>query len=323
MKLPIRNKLIWTAIIVVLLTMTVGPISKKLQLENRAFGHVDTKSTEYVDAGLKRAGAAFLTARAFNATVSVFQESELQLEPGGVGVSLALGQALDPINDLVERFSWVMLVSLTSLGIQKFLIEISPFVSVQIVFLLALLSFLVGLWLPMAARYNFKGLGQILLVSAIMIRFAIPAMAYLNNEVYVVFLEERHDGSVLALEQSVSDLKSHQLNGFSEELETNQDQNVPEEQSPWWKKIPRVFDPSKSMAKLKAKVAAKIEAIESVTLGLVDTIVDLIVVFVLSTIVFPLLFLWGVLKLGQLVIGRGGNLISVNKLGRTVAAENK
>jgi len=84
-------------------------------------------------------------ARGFNAVVSVFQESEVQLEPAGVGVSLALGQALDPINDLVERFSWVMLASLTSLGIQKFLIEITPFLSIQILLLLALCALLAGL----------------------------------------------------------------------------------------------------------------------------------------------------------------------------------
>ncbi|MBW2512539.1 MAG: hypothetical protein JRE01_11000, partial [Deltaproteobacteria bacterium] len=104
---------------IALLVLTIIPATRTPLFERHFFQTVDTRASAYIDQSLMNAGAAFLLARGFNAVVSVFQESELQLEPAGVGVSLALGQALDPINDLVERFSWVMLASLTSLGIQK------------------------------------------------------------------------------------------------------------------------------------------------------------------------------------------------------------
>ncbi len=38
-------------------------------------------------------------------------------------VIVAIGEVLDPINDLVEQFSLVMLASMTSLGIQKILLN--------------------------------------------------------------------------------------------------------------------------------------------------------------------------------------------------------
>ena len=313
------QRLIWTAIIVVVLSVTVGPISKKLQLDKNVFSQVDSSATKYVDAGLERAGIAFVTARAFNATVSVFQESELQLEPGGVGVSLALGQALDPVNDLVERFSWVMLASLTSLGIQKFLIEITPFVSIQIVLLLSLLSFLVGLWLPMAARDNFRSLGEILLISAIIIRFAIPTMAYLNNQVYDAFLQESHDESMAALGQTVSKLKSHQEDALVEMEEASQGETDPVEKKRWWNRGKEVITLAIGQAKNMVNIKQKIEEIKSTTLGLVDKVVNLIVVFALTTIVLPLLFLWGIFKLGQLVIGRGLDFVSIDRLERNNA----
>ena len=42
--------------------------------------------------------------------------------PAGVGVTLSIGELLDPFNDMVERFSWVMLLTSVSLGIQKILL---------------------------------------------------------------------------------------------------------------------------------------------------------------------------------------------------------
>jgi hypothetical protein len=52
-------------------------------------------------------------------------------------------------------------------------------------------------------------------------------------------------------------------------------------------------------------VKEKLEAIKKAALEMIDRIVDLIVVFVLSTIVLPLLFLWGVVKLGRVIFSQG------------------
>ncbi|MDH3999001.1 MAG: hypothetical protein OET90_09215, partial [Desulfuromonadales bacterium] len=251
-----------------------------------------------------RAASAFAIARTFNAIVSVFQGSELQLEPGGVGVSLALGAALDPANDLVERFSWVMLVSLTSLGVQKVLIEITPFVSVQIVLTLALLSMLIGLWLPRKMTGRLMRMGRVLLFVAILLRFAVPAMAYLNNQIYVAFLEQNYDQSIESLGQTVSRLEQHQLDGLI--LQTGEDaasSQTGEGQS-WWDRTLTTMGQAVDQSSKMLDVRTKLAVIKQAALELIDKIVDLIVVFVLSTIVLPLLFFWGLLKLGRLVVGR-------------------
>jgi hypothetical protein len=164
--------------------------------------------------------------------------------------------------------------------------------SVQILLLLALLSFLAGLWLPSIRRADFTQLGRILLFSAILLRFAVPAMAYVNHHVYVAFLEDRHNQSVKVLGQTISELESQRLSGFPESAEEER----------WWK----------SMSDLPgmSDVKAKIEAIKKTALEMIDKIIDLIVVFVLSTIALALLFLWGLIKLGRLIFVQGFSVVA-------------
>ena len=91
------------------------------------FAFLDRPAEQFVNAGLKRAFASYATARLLNAVISVAQGTEVALEPMGVGVNFAPGQLLDPINDLVEQFSDLMLVATVAFGIQKILINIGAY----------------------------------------------------------------------------------------------------------------------------------------------------------------------------------------------------
>jgi len=303
--MPVTNKkIIWTIIIAIVLSLSLVPTTRNILFESHIFSFVDQKATQYVDESLQHATAAFVLARTFNAIVSVFQESELQLEPGGIGVTLALGQALDPINDIVERFSWVMLTSLTSLGIQKFLIEISPFVSIRIMLLLALLSFLIGLWLPLKDRNKFKQFGQTILISSIILRFAVPAMAYMNQQVYVAFLEDSREKSMNALVMSASEMEGLDLNKSITVPETEQDNPDSATKSGWWNRTKDKINQTVHQGMRLVDIKSELESIKKLTVEIIDKIINLIVVFVLSSIVLPLLFLWGIFKFGRLIIDR-------------------
>lgn len=291
-----------TAILVILLLVACIPTPRQLLFENQLFRTVDTTATQYVDASLVRAASAFAMARTFNGVVSVFQESTLQLEPGGVGVSLALGAALDPVNDLVERFSWVMLTSLTSLGAQRFLIEITPFVSIQVVLTLALIFLLAGLWLPDVFRTPYGRTGWVLLFCAVILRFTVPAMAYVNEQVYVTFLQEKHDQSVQALGQTVAELESQRLDSMEGSPQLRQeDEALPEDQGVW-DRTRELINQTVSQGTKMLDIQTRLEIIQQASLDLIDRIVDLIVVFILNTIVLPLLFLWGILRLGRIML---------------------
>ena len=87
-------------------------------------GTLDEYSDNYIHNSIIQAGASYAIARGINGIVSSLQTSTVQV---GVGVSgsIAIGEVLDPINDLIERFSDVMAWALGSLALQKILLSIS------------------------------------------------------------------------------------------------------------------------------------------------------------------------------------------------------
>lgn len=91
-------------------------------------GSLDGLSRDYLDASLIDAGIIYGTARGINALVSVLQGTELDMWL----VTFAIGELLDPINDLIERFSAVMTAAVTSLVIQQLLLVMVSHVSVAV-----------------------------------------------------------------------------------------------------------------------------------------------------------------------------------------------
>ncbi|MBL1436502.1 MAG: hypothetical protein COB08_009930 [Rhodobacteraceae bacterium] len=74
-------------------------------------GRPDKISADYTDATMLTTGAAYASARTINALISTFQTAQVS-----VGfASISIGELLDPINDLIERFSAVMMWCLGSL----------------------------------------------------------------------------------------------------------------------------------------------------------------------------------------------------------------
>lgn len=87
---------------------------------------------------------AFAISRGINALVSFLQDADLQL---GLGISAQFspGEFLDPLNDMVERFSWLMLLCFTIIGVEKVFFDIFQTVGFS---LMALASFvlLISVW---------------------------------------------------------------------------------------------------------------------------------------------------------------------------------
>ncbi|MEM7294214.1 MAG: hypothetical protein AAF420_12590, partial [Pseudomonadota bacterium] len=84
--------------------------------------HLDQRASPPIDNAFEQALLTFAVVRGINAVISVVQGTEVAIEPAGIGVVLTPGEVFDPINDLIERFSWIMLLASTSLGAQKVMI---------------------------------------------------------------------------------------------------------------------------------------------------------------------------------------------------------
>ncbi|WP_446009553.1 hypothetical protein [Candidatus Electrothrix sp.] len=85
---------------------------------------LDGPTDSYFSEAISKGGISYATCRVINASVSIIKESNLHLQPAGVGLSLAVGQALDPIDDMTERLSDVLVTAIASLGVQKLAYEI-------------------------------------------------------------------------------------------------------------------------------------------------------------------------------------------------------
>ena len=119
-------------------------------------GTVVTTGQEYARAAFSRALITFAVARTLNGVISVAQGTEVAVEPGGVGVNFSVGEVLDPINDLVERFSAVMLVATSSLGLQNVLPRMSTWWGTGLALAVAALFALAMLWWPGSAESGLK-----------------------------------------------------------------------------------------------------------------------------------------------------------------------
>lgn len=114
-----------------------------LMLALSAIGGFRAMGEERLDAASNRAIAAFAVARTLNGVISVIQETQVGVSLG-ISTTLQPGQILDPLNDLIERFSLAALIAATLLWALKLMgnFLILPWVPLV---LLALLGIRIGL----------------------------------------------------------------------------------------------------------------------------------------------------------------------------------
>ncbi len=79
---------------------------------------LDAAAETYLNDAIADNLIIFATARSLNGIISVIQSIELSFSLGA-GVGINLGEILDPLNDLIERFSGFVLYGLAGLGLQK------------------------------------------------------------------------------------------------------------------------------------------------------------------------------------------------------------
>jgi len=244
------------------------------------FGTIDRIGEQYTDAALTRALTTFGVARALNGAISVAQGTEVSISPAGVGLNLTPGQVLDPLNDLIERFSWVMLMSSTSLGIQEIFIRITatPVMSVAVGLFVGLSLLL--LWRPdltgPAARRILMRLALMLLI----LRFAIPVAAIGSEGIYHFFLSEQYQQSTELLHDTGDEIS---------DLNQANQQAGREVESSW---MPEWASQMVDSAAERLDIEGRMERYRSSAEQAIDHTINLIVVFVIQTILLPLFFLW-------------------------------
>lgn len=243
-------------------------------------GLVDKKSVVYTDAAFNRALITFGVARGINGVISVAQGTEVAVHPAGFGVNFTPGQILDPINDIIEQFSWVMLASTASLGIQKiFLSMSSSWISTTTLTLLLAIA-LITMWWPSLLNTTVNTFAKKLLLIVLFIRFSVPVAAIGSELLYEVFLAQQYTESTQKLEQTKEAISSLSQQTKSEIVD-NVEEGMLDKAKKWLNSASEAIDME---ARFEQYTQAAAEATRHT--------INLIVVFVIQTVIFPLLFLW-------------------------------
>lgn len=257
-------------------------------------GWVDRLGDENAETAFKRALVTFAVARTLNGVISVAQGTEVAVEPAGVGVNFTVGQILDPINDLVEQFSAVMLVAATSLGLQNVLLGMTGWWGVTATLVAVAAVALVVVWWPGERLRRWEPVVLRLLLVMFFLRFAMPLLVIGTSLVFDTFLAAEQQAATLALEST-----SEQI----EELNQEASPPTPADDSLLGRLGAMLDESIESM-----NVRERLENLRDRVSNASEHIVNLIVIFVLQTILLPLAFLWLLVEGLKALAGRAARV---------------
>ncbi|MDX2510558.1 MAG: hypothetical protein QNK25_00750, partial [Desulfobacterales bacterium] len=193
---------------------------------------------------------------------------------------LTPGEILDPVNDLVERFSWIMMGATISLGVQNVLLDVSAWWVIQGLVTALAAWLLIRLWYPgQGSQFN-RILFRRVLPLLLFIRFAVPVMLIANDMLYQEFLEQRFEQSTEIITEAGRELEQIKAETSTGDATDNDDSMLGSLARAWSSTVDSI-DLSARLERMQAQAAAVIEHL-----------IQLSVVFVLQTALLPVVFLW-------------------------------
>ena len=227
-------------------------------------GPLDRLSQDYVSASLVDAGLVYATARGINALVSALQGTELDMWL----VTFSIGELLDPVNDVIERFSAVMTLAVTSLVVQQLLLVIVSHVSFSAV--LSLLGVLLVIcW--MVGWTRAPALLARAFVIVAFLRFSLSLALAANLWVDRVFLPDSSGPEHAVMQEFYTDLEG-------------------------------VSNTVRGEGGKRSEVAGQFERLQARIDRFVDGTLALLGAMLLKSLIIPLLFLYGLIALSRALL---------------------
>ena len=176
----LKKKFIYSLLIIFLVFL--------LKIIPKEIPYFDKKGEEYFNNAIQETIAIYGVVRITNALVSVAKETEIEITPVGVGITLHIGQFLDPLDDATERLSTILTISLAILGLMKIFKEILTVYTFKLISYILIL-FLPIIWIEKLKNYYLPILTTIILILGL--RFALPVCGIVNNYLYINFFQPK------------------------------------------------------------------------------------------------------------------------------------
>jgi hypothetical protein len=238
----------------------------------------------------------------------VLQGTEIYATPAGVGMNFAVGQIVDPMNDMVERFSWVMLLSSVSLGVQEIMMKLGQTGPVQLLLAISAVFLIAMLWIPkLWHAHSFNFIFKSFVIFSFL-RFAVPLIILFTEGIYTYALEPKYEEAKTALIFSNQEIK-----GIISDVQNNQRRQIKVHEyheRTFMQKAQKYFDETiesldlkKQLESLQKRFEHLLDTLERKFNHAIDYILTLITVFIVQSVLLPLFLLWAFLKLFREFIG--------------------
>jgi hypothetical protein len=224
-----------------------------------------------------RAGAAFAISKTINAALSFAQEISISANVLVAGGSFHPARFLEPVNNLVDQFAFVMLVVAASAAALEVLLAVGAGVGGAVLLPAGLLVLAAGLFLRSRgyrASDRLARLGGLVLLIALVVRLALPVALALTGAISDRYLHERYAtaSSNLQIVEGRAEAAASEARRLEEAAD---DPGFLERQR-------------ENAAAVRRALALVGENFDS----LFDDVVTLVTVFLLETLVLPLLLAW-------------------------------
>ncbi|MGD9888658.1 MAG: hypothetical protein AB7S56_05260 [Halothiobacillaceae bacterium] len=227
---------------------------------------LEVMAQSYVDSGLKRALVTFASARALNAALSLAQSTSVSIQVGA-GVSAHPAAVLDPLDDLVEQFSTIMLMATLSFAAQHLLITMLGAWPLAALLTFVLLVWGGFIWRERDAPAWLKkvALGFMFLI------FAVPLASVASEATYRLLMANEYENAQAHIKM---------LSPGEAVVSADED---------WSQKLKRLWSQSTDIKKQVDELTTQANA-------MVEYIIRLAALFIMQTVVLPLLFMWLMLQ---------------------------
>ena len=240
---------------------------------------VDSLAMEIQNEAFDRAMLAFGLAKGLNAVISLLQGTELSFTPVGIGMNFSIGEILDPFNDLVERFSWVMLFASVSLGIQKLVLILSAKLFVQVAFGVSVVASLVLLWMKKMQGSMLLGYTLKAFLLLLLLRFSAIVFLFLSQFFYNSVLQNEYETASKVIEQTKTELEA---------VSSQTSQIKQAQQSGFFSRLNAQYTGFSQSLNISTQLERLQKSIEETS----QKIITLITVFTVQSVILPLLYLW-------------------------------
>jgi len=241
---------------------------------------------DQIDATLRETAITFATVRAVNAIISLVQESAFGFSLG-INVSIAAGQVLDPLNDLIERFSELNLICLVALAIQKTLIDLGVMIGLTILVPLSATIGLIALWWTHGPKNLLNTLWYRLTIISLFALLALPLSIVATKAIDTLLLTHQISAANQRIQSISTDLNTAApLDQTLKPLKEEAPESL-------WERLKRNGQQAQEQIEQPAKIFQLIEQIQSLDMdSFVEDIIVLCGLYLLRALLLPLLMLW-------------------------------